>query len=138
MKKEKPRIVLDSNIIISAVMFSGYPAEVLSLVFAELIEGVISEKISEEVIGVLSEKFFLSQDRLDKIEKILRRDFLYVLPTKRFNIVRDPDDNKIIETAIEGECEYIITGDKDLLVLKKYERVKIITAREFLSKFKVR
>jgi len=119
-------------------MFSGYPAEVLSLVFAELIEGVISEKISEEVIGVLSEKFFLSQDRLDKIEKILRRDFLYVLPTKRFNIVRDPDDNKIIETAIEGECEYIITGDKDLLVLKKYERVKIITAREFLSKFKVR
>lgn len=135
MKKEKPRIVFDSNTIISAAMFSGNPAEAINLAFTEQVEGVISAEIIEEIIGVLAVKFYLSQDKLNKLEENLRRDFLNVIPTKRFNIVRDPDDNKIIEAAIEGKCDYIITGDKDLLVLKRYKNIKIVTPTEFLKEF---
>lgn len=58
-----------------------------------------------------------------------------VSPKKRITVVRDSTDNKIIEAAVEGKCEYIVTGDKDLLVLGKYKNIKIVSPKEFLEEF---
>ena len=54
-------------------------------------------------------------------------------PSSKFNAVRDKKDNKIIECAFDGKADYIVTGDPDLLILKEFRGIKIITAREFLE-----
>ena len=51
----------------------------------------------------------------------------------RVNVCRDPDDNKFISCAIDGQCYYIVSGDKDLLTLKQYRDVKIVTVSEFFE-----
>ena len=56
-----------------------------------------------------------------------------VAPTRRVKVCRDPDDNVVIETALAGQAAYIVTGDEDLLALKRYESVRIVTPRSFLS-----
>ena len=54
-------------------------------------------------------------------------------PTSHIDICRDPDDNKFIECAIDGRCLYIVSGDRDLLSLKKYNDVQIVTVAKFLA-----
>ncbi len=135
MKKEKLKIVLDSNIIISAITFSGYPEVVLNLVRTNLLVGIISEEIINEILEVLSKKFFLSKSSVKKTKEDLSRGFTSIIPLKKVNIARDPDDNKIIEAAIEGGCDFIVTGDKDLLELKTYKNIKILTPKDFLEEF---
>ena len=56
-----------------------------------------------------------------------------VYPSGKFDIVRDKKDNKVIECAFDGKVDYIVTGDPDLLVLKEFKGIKIITAKEFLD-----
>lgn len=119
-------------------MFGGKPADAMSLVLLEEAEGIISEDIINEIVGVLYKKFSLPQKKLDQVEESLRQDFSYVLPVQRLTISRDPDDNKVLEAAIEGRCDYIVTGDKDLLVLKKYKNIRIVTSKEFIDNFTAR
>ena len=54
------------------------------------------------------------------------------LSCKTINAVRDDDDNRVLEAAVEGKCEYVVTGDEDLLSLQNYGGIKIITPAEFL------
>jgi predicted nucleic acid-binding protein len=56
-----------------------------------------------------------------------------VQPTRAARVCRDPDDNALIEAALAGGAEYVVTGDEDLLVLKKFETVRIVTPRVFLA-----
>ena len=57
-----------------------------------------------------------------------------IIPVKiRVAVCRDPDDDKFISCAIDGQCYYVVSGDKDLLTLKKYRHVKIVTVSEFLE-----
>lgn len=49
------------------------------------------------------------------------------------NVTKDKDDNRVLEAAVEGGCQFVITGDKELLELKKYKKIQILTAEEFLE-----
>ena len=134
MKKEKLRIVLDSNIIVSAIHHRSLnPASVFKLIILGKLEGIVSEEIIGEITEVLARKFKFKSKVLTEIEASLRQDFEIVNPTQRVNIVRDPDDNKFIEAAAEGGCDYIVSGDKDLLDLKNYKTIKIVSPAEFLE-----
>lgn len=130
------KVVLDSNIIVSALVYGGKPEQIYRLVLGRQINAYISPFIISELIEILAKKFHFNQIKLRQIERKIRKKFTVVNPIKILKIVRDADDNRIVETAIEGNCEYVITGDKDLLDLGNYKQIKIATADEFLSVLK--
>lgn len=133
---DKPlRAVLDSNILVSAYSFGGKPKFVLKLVIIEQIRGVISPALIKEFLGVLREKIRVSEEEISEIQNEIKNTFQIVNPHETLHIVRDDTDNRVLEAAIEGECDYIVTGDKDLLTLKKYKKIKIVTADTFIMEF---
>lgn len=133
MAENPLKVVLDTNVLISALIFGGKPETVYRLAIEKRITAFISPFIIAEAIEVLAKKFNFSQVKLKQVKGKLRKNFKVLNTTKIINIVRDKDDNKILEAAAEGGCEFIITGDMDLLSLGKYKQIKILTAEQFLS-----
>lgn len=85
-----------------------------------------------ELSDVLRKKFGYSVRMANAVIKQVRKNFQTVSPEESINILKDTPDNRVLETAIEGNCEVIITGDKDMLKLGTYKRIRIITAEEFI------
>lgn len=125
MEKRKVRVVLDTNIIISAIISAGKPREILELVLQEKLIGVTSEVLISELLEILSKKFRYAIDQLEEVKNGLKETFVCVSPQNELDVVRDRDDNRVLEAAVEGNCSYIVTGDKDLLVLGQYKDIKI-------------
>ncbi|HVC36334.1 MAG TPA: putative toxin-antitoxin system toxin component, PIN family [Candidatus Dormibacteraeota bacterium] len=141
MDKNKPRIVIDTNVLISGIVFGGKPRQILDLLAKQSVIVIVAEEILTELRRKISTKFPDFIEDLNKVELLLKRDAVLIkLGEISINISRDPDDNKFIESAILGRCSFIITGDKDLLILKSYKNLNIIKPDEFLklvSKLKV-
>lgn len=127
------RIVLDTNVLISALIFNGLPREILRLVLKKEIIGVISPSLLSELLSVLAIKFNFSQSKLILLERKLKAKLMLVYPQKEINACRDAADSRVLEAAVEGRCQAIITGDQDLLVLKKYRQIKIVTPKQLAS-----
>lgn len=127
------RVVLDTNIYISALHFkSGIPRLLLQEAISQKFQLLISKEILAEIRGVLSVKFLYEDSKLDLLENLLLEICKLTEPRRRIRFVKkDPDDDKIIECAFAGEADLIVSGDKHLLELKKYGKIKIITAKEF-------
>lgn len=129
------KVVLDSNIIISALVFGGKPREIFGLIVKDkILIGVASLFLIEEILGVLSKKFDYSSLELKKVEKLIKKHFKLVTPRKIPKIIKsDIADNQILAIASVGEVDYIISGDNHLLKLKKYQNIPIIPPHRFLS-----
>jgi len=133
-KQSKLRVVIDINVWISGVVFAGGPGSILDLFGDNQFFAVVSEELLSELRRKITQKFPLYLPDLNLlIEEIRLRAFTVELGSHTVNISRDPDDNKVIETAIIGECSYIVSGDKDLLVLENHEGIEILTPAEFLQ-----
>lgn len=139
---KKTKVVLDTNIWISIFFNKILGDEFEELFRSEKIEIFISEKILKEIARVLEYpkiKSILEKSGIilrEVLEEILRISKV-VNPKKKLEIVRDaPEDNKFLECAFESEAEYVISGDRHLLKLKKFGNVKIISARELIKKIK--
>ena len=133
----KFRVVLDTNIIISALIFGGEPRKVTDLIVEKTFRPVMAEELITELRRVVIERFPKARHELEQYEKLLRRFAIWVpLGNHRVSISRDPDDDKFIETAVAGKCQYIVSGDKDLLVLKAYKDIEIVNATDFLKIYK--
>ena len=124
----KYRVVLDTNILISSLIFGGKPREILSLVIDRKIVFVSSNILLSELFEILSKKFDFSSSKIKFLEKKLRKIIFLVYPKKRTDVLKDDDDNRVLEAAEEGACSCIVTGDKQLLELKKYKKIRIVTA----------
>ena len=133
---KKIRAVLDTNIIVSAVIYKGKPREVLELAFVESIKAFISPTLLAELTETLTKKFSLSSEEIDLTEQEIKDVFEIVYPTITLHIQKDEDDNRVLEAAVESKCQYIITGDKELLGLGSYQKIKILTASQFLDVIK--
>lgn len=135
MVPKSPKVVNDTNIWLSALYFSGKPAKIVNLIEDQKIVSITSDFILEEVKEKLVSDFntplYAANGTVSYISTISQ---IVPLRGKDFNL-RDPDDNKILETAVVGNCNYLITGDKDLLTLGAYNRVQIVAPAEFLDKF---
>jgi putative PIN family toxin of toxin-antitoxin system len=131
------KVVLDSNIFISAFTRSGKPDAVFERIAEELDILFITDDIVSEIEGVLKRaKFDLSDEKVEQriamIEKFGKK--VVITPKHRATgVCRDPKDDKFLECAHAAGVDYIITGDKDLLVLKEYCGAKIITVNEYLK-----
>ena len=94
---------------------------------------ITSFPILAETLEVLRKKFKYSESELQIAKNEVLKFSEIVYPSKHLNIVRDKEDNKVIEAAIEANCNFIITGDKDLLVMGKYQDINIVSTAEFLD-----
>ena len=133
MVKKPPKIVLDTNLIISALIFAGKPQQVYNLVLEKQIIGITSPILLAELTEVLTKKFNFELIRVEQLEKIIKKHFKMVIPKQTVKILQDIDDNRVLEAAAEDKCNYIVTGDKDLLTLKTFQKTKILTPNDFLK-----
>ena len=132
-KKGKPKVVLDSNVVISGLNFKGNPREILNLVLLKEVELYVSPFILKEVAEVLERKFDWDEGRIKDATEGLKA--VMIKPERRISIIKqDEDDNRILECAIEGRAQYIISGDEHhLLPLNEYQGIKILSPAEFLK-----
>jgi len=136
MVSDPPRVVLDSNLLISSYTFGGNPRKIFKLIIGEQIFGVTSRDLTNEFLGVLRKKFGVTEPDILQIENEMTSLFQITYPKQLLNILRDKDDNRVLEAAIEGKCDYIVTGDNDLLEIGKFKNIQIVTASQFLDIFK--
>ena len=130
------RIVIDTNVVASAIFFGGRPAELLRMVIRHELSAVATDEIIDEyqaTVNYLLEKY---DGRRLELSIVPIFSAMEIIPaTSRVEVCRDPDDNKFISCAVDGNCYYVVSGDKDLLSLEQYGDVKIITVTEFLELF---
>ena len=130
------KIVCDTNILISAYRFAkGKPDQVLEKVRHREIELIVSPAILLEFQNVLRRKFDCSESLIRALTKNLERISEKVTPSLRLSAIKeDEPDNRILECAVEGNCDYIISGDEHhILPLREYKGIKILRASEFLK-----
>lgn len=130
------RVVLDTNAVVSALLFSGVSSKLVSLWRKGLITPLLSREILDEYLRVLSyPKFELSEK---EIKELIQEEILpyaeVVKPKRRLRVVqRDPSDNKFLECAVAGQAAVIISGDKELLSLGRYRQIRIQSPAQFLA-----
>ena len=130
------RVVLDTNVLVSALIFTGISSELVPLWQRSAITVLLSRGILEEYLRVLSyPKFQLSEAEIKAlIEEELLPYVEVVNPRRRLRVVeRDPSDDKFIECAVTGKAQVIISGDKDLLSLGRYRQIRIQSPARFLD-----
>jgi len=127
------RIVLDTNVIISAFGWKGIPHQIIRKCIEGHFELYLSPELISEIKRVLAyPKFNFTRDETDEFLSILLEAANIVEPGIAINSVSpDPSDNRLLECAITADCEYIISGDKHLLELKEFENIKILSPEEF-------
>lgn len=128
------KVVFDSNIFISALLFPGGRADAA---VAKILDGVddlvISHPIIEEVLAVLAAKFSREREELSRVAVLLAEMGEIVEPTVRWDVFRDEPDNRILECAVEGRVEAIVTGDKAMLAIGEHEGIRLITLADYLK-----
>ncbi|MCD6284271.1 putative toxin-antitoxin system toxin component, PIN family [bacterium] len=127
------RVVLDTNVFISALFWKGAPYQI----FRKILEGAVLNFVSPQILKELKErllyKFKLPPEKVKEYLETIVFNSKITYPKKKLNIVKkDPSDSKIIECALEAKASFIISGDKHLLEIKRYKGIKIVTPREFL------
>lgn len=129
------RVVLDTNVCISAILFGGKPEVIIDLARRGKIEVIISEFIIGEIADILRRKFEWGNWQILEALEELREFTNLVIPRERVSIIsEDPIDNRILECALEGKADYIVSGDKrHLLPLKEFKGIKIISVSDFLE-----
>lgn len=128
------RVVLDTNIIISALLFGGKPRTMLKLVVTKRIIALSSPPLLAELLDVLAKKFSFPKKALKIVEQKIKKSFKIVHPAKAIHVLNSPDD-RVLEAALEGNYDYIITGDKELLELRSFHNIKVVNAHQFLNFF---
>lgn len=131
----KPRVVFDTNIYISAILFGGNPRQCLELARDKIIQLYSSRKILLELAEKLRDKFHWQEDDIREVVAGVLVFTELVKPTRTVSVIKeDPDDNMILECAEAANAEVIISGDrKHLLSLKNYRSISIISAKQFLN-----
>ena len=128
------KVVFDTNIFISAFVIPGSQAEKAVL---RIIEGrdvlLLSKGILDELLTVLSTKFSRDKEEISRVAVILSEMAEWVVASEKIKVLNDDPDNRILECAVSGNADVIVTGDKELLRLRGYEKTKIISLKEYLG-----
>ena len=128
-------IVPDTNVLVSgSIVPHGNPAFILDSWRNEKVQIITSLEILAEFQRVMLEKFNAPQNEVEVLNAFFIWKGKVVEPKQKFNVIKeDPSDNKFLEVAIEGKADYIVSGDKDLLRIKNFMRIQIISPAEMAS-----
>lgn len=128
------KVCLDSNIFISALLFDGKPEKILFMASGKKVKITVSPAIIEEVKKNLVKKFHRPETEVRELVKAITSISQIVIPKRKLKVLRYKPDNKVLEAALEGEVDYLITGDrKHLLPLKQFKGIPIVTPDQFLK-----
>ena len=129
------RVVLDTNVLVSAIISDGKSRELLRRGIANQFSIITSDLILKELVSVLNRpKFKATREEINRIISALMKSAeIVVVKSKLEAVKQDPKDNIIIETAYDGKADIIVSGDKHLLALKKFEGIKIVSVEETLG-----
>ncbi|MFA4918394.1 MAG: putative toxin-antitoxin system toxin component, PIN family [Thermodesulfovibrionales bacterium] len=129
--------VFDTNVLIAAIITEGICSKILRRARAGEVSLVSCPFITMELRRTLSKKFRLSHDELssamDPISDAISQVIEHSLKVK--DICRDADDDNIIACAVAANADYLVTGDSDLLEIKKFQGIQIVTPRDFEALF---
>ena len=127
------RAVADTNIYISALMFGGLPGVLLDLAFQGLFLLITSQPLLDELEEKLSGKFALAPEDVRVVRDRLERTAALMAPDFVLDVVsQDPEDNRVLECAVAGKADVVVSGDRHLLQLGSHAGIPILTARQFL------
>jgi uncharacterized protein len=128
------RVVLDTNVYISALLFGGLPGSVLDLAFLRAFTLILSAALLDELDEKLQAKFEMTMEdaaflraRLETVAEIVEQEEVLDV------IAEDPDDNRVLECAVKGRADLIVSGDRHLLKLGSYQGIAIVTVRQFME-----
>jgi putative PIN family toxin of toxin-antitoxin system len=133
------RVVLDTNVLVSALLFTGELSKIVELWQQGEVVPLISRETFDELRAVLGyPKFSLAPE---EIQSIIENEILPYFEVVRIKenvrgVCRDPEDDKFLACALSGAAHFILSGDKHLTDLKSYKTIRIIKASEFLRRFK--
>jgi uncharacterized protein len=128
-------VVLDTNVVLSAILFGGKPRQILESILAGSIRMAVSEPLLDELRGVLQRpQFGLSSHVVRLIVSEYASIGTWIEPSEHFNVVRDdPSDNAFIDCAFASKADFLVTGDKHLLSLDAFRATKIIAVEQFVE-----
>ena len=136
--KKVRRVVLDTNVLVSALLFTGKLSKIVGLWRQGKVIPLISRDTFEELRAVLEyPKFSLAPEEIQSIIENEILPFFEVVEIQENvrGVCRDPGDDKFIACAVSAPADFLVSGDKDLTDLKRYKTVKIIRVSEFLSMY---
>lgn len=136
------RVVLDTNVFVSSLLVkSGQPAEALDAWRSRSYLLVTSPPLIAEIVNTLSyerirRKYNITDDDVAALVTLLEKDALVVPGQTEISgvIPDDPDDERVLACALEGQADLIVSGDHHLLDLKTYEGIPVVTVRQFLER----
>jgi uncharacterized protein len=125
---------LDSNIYVSAFEFGGICARLIGMARVGIFRLDVSETIVDETVGVLRDKFGWDGHSMQDVRQKILKIANCVVPKATLAVVNlDPDDNRILECALEAHSDFLVTHDKDLLRLRTFQSIRIETAVAFVN-----
>lgn len=129
------RVVFDTNILISGLLYMGKPKQLIDLTLDGKIELITSVDIINEFrLVIRRDKFKLSKEEQEAFISFIIRLASIIKIKSNFKVVKeDPDDDKIIRTAYDGKVSYIVSGDHHLLDMEEFLGIKIVTANRILE-----
>jgi putative PIN family toxin of toxin-antitoxin system len=130
------KVVFDTNVYLSAILFGGKPEVLLRLARSgdKRIELFTSSSILKEIAKVLSSnKFNWPEPRVIKVIRHIAKIAEVVEPKSTVSILKDKSDNQILQCALESKADFIVPGDKHLLDLGQYENIPILKPAQFLK-----
>lgn len=130
----KLKVVIDTNVFVSGLHYGGRPRQVLDLLWQGEIEVYISPFILAELARVLEARLRWSSQHVEEVIEAIQASAREIEPQIRLSRIQEKeDDNRILECAVAGQADYLVTGDsKHILPLKEFQGVKIVSTAEFL------
>jgi len=127
------RVVFDTNVLLSAIIFGGNPERLFDLARFGEIRLVTSPPILLEFAHILKEKFAWEDEDITQAIEAIGYSSEPVSPAMKLEVVSDDADNRILECALTGKADFIISGNHHLLDLGEYEDIKIVSPKGFLK-----
>jgi putative PIN family toxin of toxin-antitoxin system len=131
------RVVADTNVVISGLIFGGKPDAFLRLASSGTLILIYSSETVEELRRILRERFEWPIEQVDIVTGNILKSAEIVRPSARVADCSDADDNRILEAAFEGHADWIVSGDKHLLRMRSFRGIGILTVSDFLLRIEL-
>jgi uncharacterized protein len=133
----KTKLVIDTNLWIGYFMGKHVKSYLDQILADPKIDLLISEKSLDELLSVLSRpKFqkYITFEQIAVLIALIRRRSLFINVTSQITLSRDPKDDFLLALSIDGQADYLLTGDEDLLILQQIETTLIVKIADFIAK----